>query len=270
MVKVISGLNIQKNAKCIFYLDGNLKKNLDATKIRVKQKNWDYVAIITGICGVGKSNFSQSVARYCAESFDETYICFTAEQFISVTNRCDEFSAVVLDESFASLNTRVSNSSSFLRIVNHLQLIRQKHLFIFLCLPNFFDLSKGIAIYRSSHLFLIYADSEGNRGRFCAFDRNGKRQLYIKGGKYLNYHAVESNFYGKFTKQKVLDEKIYDGMKMKHLLEQETKGIQSKDKITRDNFIEYLHKESKLTQKQICEIGDICQKTVSNALQRKK
>jgi hypothetical protein len=98
------------------------------------------------------------------------------------------------------MNSRVTLSPDFQRIVNHLQLIRKRHLFIFLCLPNFFDLSKGIAVFRTSHLFVTYATDDGRRGRVMAFSRDNKRKLYVEGGKFMNYGAVKSNFQTTFMK----------------------------------------------------------------------
>lgn len=266
MVKVISGKTPTGEA-CLFYLDGILKDNLDDVKVRVIKKGWDYVSIICGIPGAGKSNFSQSLARYLCPWFNESYIAFTDNDFIRITNSCPEFSAVVLDESFQSLNARVTNSSSFLRIVNHLQLVRQKHLFIFLCLPNFFDLSKGIALYRTSHLFLVYPDQEGNRGRFCAFDRDGKRELYIKGNKFQNYNAVNANFIGRFTKQKAISEERYEQLKKEHLLSQDlTVTKRNKDKETRDKLIYYLANDLKVPKNKIVAASGLDRKTIYNVL----
>lgn len=270
MVKVIKGKRFDGNA-WVIGIDGYLKKNLDSVIKRVREKNWDYVSVISGYSGVGKSNFSITLARYCDEKFDEKQIAFTAEDFIRITNECDEFSSVVLDESFASLNTKISNSVAFLRIINHLQLIRQKRLFIFLNLPNFFDLSKGIAIFRSSHLFLVYANTKGDRGFFTVFDREAKKNLYIKGGKFLNYHAVKSNFYGRFSKQKAIDEKVYEKLKRQHLLAQNEQGDSlNKDKLARDKMVTFLVSSKKFKQKEISEMSGLSKKTIYNILNPKQ
>lgn len=174
----------------------------------------------------GKSQLARhTIARYLCPWFDNSYTVFSADQFIEVTNNCPEHSAIVLDEAFDSLNSRKTMSKEFLKIVNHLQLLRQRHLFIILCLPNFFDLSKGVSIFRSSHLFVVYAHPKtGKRGGFLAFGRDTKRKLYIQGGKFLNYGAVRPNFVGEFRKNiKLLDDDEYEKMKMEHLLDQNKK-----------------------------------------------
>ena len=114
-----------------FYIDGYKKKILDNAVMRNK-KNWDYVALYAGIPGSGKSTLARTDAKYCCPWFDIKYIAFTAQEFIRITNTCPDYSSVVLDESFQSLNSKITMSKPFQRIINHLQLIRQKRLFVFL------------------------------------------------------------------------------------------------------------------------------------------
>lgn len=272
MVKVTNGKN-WKGEPCNFYIDGYLKTNIDDAVDRVKNKNWDYVGIVCGLPGAGKSNFAQTVAKYCCSWFDLSYVAFTDEEFIKISNEAPDYSSIVLDESFASLNTRISNSPNFIRIVNHLQLIRQKHLFIFLCLPNFFDLSKGISIYRSSHLFWIFADEDGDRGRFAAFDRNTKRELYIKGHKFMDYSVTQSNFYGRFLKQKVIDESKYELKKREHLMKQETEGRSkgsNKVKSERDILIRKDYRDKLRKQVELADITGLSVRTIKGICSEEK
>ena len=252
--KKLRGLD--KNGKPMFVrVDSRIQTILDKAIYRNKNKNWDYVAVVSGYCGVGKSVFSQSIARYCDETFDESKICFTAEEFIKVSNEVEPYSAVILDESFQSLNTRVTMSPDFLKIVNHLQILRQKHLFIFLNLPNFFDLSKNIAIFRTNHLFVCYSDDEDNRGKVLAFGRNEKKNLYILGGKFLDYGRVHANIVGKFWRDDVIDENIYENLKFKHLKSQEVTTINKKGNLSRAKLIYYMKTELKM---KVIEISNIC------------
>lgn len=204
----------------------------------------------------GKSTFARTIARYCCPWFNLSYIAFTDDEFIEITSSAPNFSAVILDESFQSLNSRIIWTPEFLRIINHIQIIRQKHLFIILCLPNFFDLSKGVAIFRASHLFVTYATDKGRRGRFLGFGRDAKRRLYIKGSKFMDYDCVRSNIKGKYTlNRNILAEEEYEERKVKHLLEEQKKILQRKTKKTdRDDIINKLKKEKGWKVK---EIGDI-------------
>ena len=215
----------------MMYIDQNLAKVLEVAKERVGKKNWDYVGLICGLPGSGKSTLSWTLAKYLDPSFSHKRVAFTAEEFLTITKNCPEYSAIVLDESFQSLNTRVTMSPEFLRIINHLQIIRQKHLFIFLCLPNFFDLSQDIAIFRASHLFYVYEYDNGMRGRFRFYDRNSKTRLYVMGKKFMNYDCVRGIFFGNFYDDEVVDEEKYLKMKEEHLKSQEKREKISKSSV---------------------------------------
>jgi hypothetical protein len=239
MVTVTSGKN-WKGEDCSFYMNILLEREFKKVKEVVSKKDFDYICIVAGLPGMGKSNFAMNGCKYFDPNFGINNICMTAQEFIEKTLTLPKKSAIMLDESFASMNSKVNSSRNFLRILNHLQLIRQRNLYVFLCLPNFFDLGKSIAIYRSMHLFVCYGEQFGHRGDFAAFGRDAKRNLYIKGLKFLNYHAQKPNFRGKFYQQKAVSEEEYDRKKYNHLMEvdkqiakseKQTKTTRSRDKI---------------------------------------
>lgn len=271
MVKVISGVDKQ-GEPLEFYIDQNLDDALSVASKRVRGSNWDYVSIVAGIPGSGKSVLARTIAKRCDPNFNEDNIAFRVEGgvggFIEITNRVPNNSAVILDESFESLNSRVSMSPDFLRIINHLQIIRQKNLFIILCLPNFFDLSKSVAVFRASHLFVVYADNDGTRGKFLAFGRDAKRKLYIKGGKFMDYGCEPANFLGKFTKNDhIINVKRYDKMKFDHLMSQQKEIKVKKDpNMKRDIALWKLRFENDMETKKIAEIYDLDIATVQRRI----
>lgn len=238
MVKVYRGLGYD-GKPCRVVINHHLKDTLDMAIERVTKHNWDYVCVIAGLPGSGKSTFARTPAKYCCKWFDESYIAFTGDDFIRITNDCPKYSSVILDESFQSMNSKVTMTEDFLRIINHLQIIRQKNLFIFLCLPNFFDLSKNIAVFRTSHLFVVYATDEGQRGRFMAFGRKQKRKLYILGNRFMDYDCVRSNFNGSFSlNPTIINDKLYEDMKMSHLQSQRDEiGRQKREKAEKNKQI---------------------------------
>lgn len=245
-------------------IDNQLRTALDIAKSRVKQ-NWDYVGIIAGLSGAGKSTMARNtLAKYCCPWFSDKYTAMTDKEFIYITKHCKKFSSVILDESFASMNTKLTFSPEYLRIINHLQIIRQKNLYIFLCLPNFFDLGKNMAIFRSSHLFVTYAQESGQRGYFLAFGREEKRKLYVKGAKFMDYYAEDPNFKGRFYKNaSVNDEKVYEKKKLDNLLniDKKVKAIVIKDYKVH-SAMHKLNIENKMTTREIGKIFKVNHSTV--------
>lgn len=229
----------------ILRIDNLIRPELDKVKKRVIKQGYQYICVVTGLPGSGKSTLSRTLARYCCKWFNEDYIAFTGDEFVQISNDCPEFSAVILDESFESLNSKVGMSEEFLKILNHLQIIRQKHLFIFLCLPNFFDLSKNVALFLTSHLFLTYSDENGDRGRFLVFDREAKKKLYILGRQFQNYNAEKANFRALFWENEdIVNIEKYNAMKKRHLLSQNDRLKNKKSqKWDRDLLLWRLYKE---------------------------
>lgn len=226
-------------------IDWDIADVLDMATTR-NRRNFQYIAIIAGIPGTGKTTLSFNMASYVCPWFSERYICFTADEFIKLTTTCPKFSAVILDESFEAFNSKGSMTKDFKKVLNHLQIVRQRNLFLFLNLPNFFDLSKNIAVFLASHLFFVYSDREGTRGRFLVFDRDAKRELYVKGSRFMDYSCVNANFMARFyvNKGMILDEETYEAKKLKHFKDQDAK-IRSETTISDRNTIIYRLKKEK-------------------------
>lgn len=268
MVALYSGLNWE-GKPCSVYLDDNLYRNLEAVKKVVNSKDFDFVAICSGLPGAGKSTFSMNIAKFLDPKFNINNICFSADEFVEKTSKAEKHSAIILDESFASLNTKVGMSPEYLRIINHLQLIRQRNLFIILNLPNFFDLNKSIAIYRSSFLFVVYGQEFGDRGSFAAFGREEKKLLYIYGKKELNYTATKPNFRGRFIKQKAINAEEYEKRKLIHLRSQgKNENLYAKERTSRDRLVCWVYKNNKILPKEIANICGITDQTIYNILKK--
>ena len=275
---------LKKNGEPYKILDSKLRTEIDKVKIKVQKHNWDYVAVVAGLPGAGKSTFARSAAKFCDHDFpgppveDENgkvidkipYIVFTAQDFINITTSCPPYSAIIYDECFEGMNTKATLSPEFQKIINHLQLIRKKHLFIFLCLPNFFDLSKGIAVFRASHLFLTYSNNQGKRGFVLAFSRGTKRRLYVEGRQYMNYNAVQANFRCKFTRNNwIVDEEEYENKKDK-VLEQYARKLDEKTakKPTKDDKGMMRLFNAGKTRKEIAILYDMPYGTVKAHIQK--
>lgn len=246
------------------YVPDTLAANLQKCKIAVNARGWDYVCIVSGIPGVGKSTFAQVLAKFFDPNFESWQICFTAEEFKEKTSNGNKGQAFILDESFADLNSSLSRSPEFVALVNHLQLIRQKNLFLILVLPDFFSLAKNIALFRSSHLFVPYS-VEYKHGDVAVFDREAKRQLYIKGKPFVDYQAAPPNFRCDFQGHWFCDVEDYKKRKDEHLKSMsKVKEVSKRATQTRDVLAFLLHERAKVTIKEISEMVKLPFDTVAN------
>jgi len=263
-------VNIRDGVEC--YLDENLKKNLDEIKDSVLNKGWDYVCVIAGIPGAGKTTFAQQVATYLDPTFDVDRICFTGKDYINKTEEGKLGQAFQLDESFADLNTMMSRNPDFIAIIDHLQTIRKRGEFHILILPDFFTLARGVAVFRTSHLFVVYAD-RFERGRFAAFGRDNKRKLYNKGKPFSDYHAEEPNFRGRFVSKKIIDWEEYERRKDKHLREKANRVEVCKSAIKwteqRNKLIKHLVEVKKYTHQQVGDILGVESRAIEAVMNRK-
>jgi len=181
------------------YMDGILHSSFKNAKEVMSKKNLDLVIVVTGYPGSGKSKLVGQMAAFCDPSFTEDRMYQSSQEFIDgIEQETEVLKSHVLDEAWEGLSSTQVRKEVGKLFMNLLNTIRQKRLFIFLVLPDFFDLSKNIAIFRSRWLIHCYSESFGEVGRFVMFDRATKKQLYLRGKQYENYSAVKADFRGVF------------------------------------------------------------------------
>ena len=91
-------------------------------------------------------------------------------------------------------------------------MIRKKQLFILIVAPTVFDIDYYIICFRSLALINVYADGL-QRGFFEFYNRQRKKELYIKGKRTHDMNVNRPNFKGRFTKWSVLDSELYEKRK---------------------------------------------------------
>ena len=245
-----------------------LKVNLMEVQKAVLTKNWDYLSIISGYPGTGKSTLAQRICKCLDPTFTtKDRICFTGtgeDGLIERTSVAKKGQAFMLDEGFLDLNTRVTRSPEFSKIVSHLQLIRQKGLFIIVCLPNFFELSKGIAVFRASHLFVVFKDEKWSRGSFAAFSKVKKKKLYVDGNRYMDYDCVKPSWKSSFSGKWIADQPLYEKLKAKHLLRQSVDKPDTKLKVSRDSLINFLLHDLKMSPVKVASVSGLTRSSIYN------
>jgi len=237
---------LPKYSKEGMYMDGKLYNSFDNAKGIMKKKDVDLPTAVAGYPGTGKSTITIQIASFCDPTFTEDRMYQTVESFIEGVKNSNFGEAHALDESYEGMSSAAIRREVGRALLNVMNIIRQKRLYIFIVLPDFFDLSKNIAIFRTRWLIYCYSEEFGDIGNFAAFDRDTKQQLYIRGKKNEDYDVVSADFFGRFTKHIPMNfnwEK-YMGMKDEALKQIFVRTHEDRNAINqRNKLIYYLHKK---------------------------
>lgn len=206
-------------------MDGYLKKGYEKAK-KVIVKDWDWLTIVDGTEGGGKSVIAQQGAKEVDPTFNINRIVFTPNEFRNAIINGEKYQAIVYDEAYTGLSSRGTMTDINKILVAMLAEIRQKNLFIFIVMPTFFDLDRYVALWRSRGLIHVYIDKGYGRGYFAYYNRDKKKALYMTGKKFYDYRRPKPNFRGRFTNRYVVDEVEYRKRKLEALKQHEVEKLE--------------------------------------------
>ena len=247
------------------YFDGILHKNLEQIKVTIR-KDWDYVFVVDGEEGSGKSVLAQQLAYFCSDgNFDVDNICFTPEQFRDAILKAPKYSAVIFDEAFRGLSSRGAMGATNKAIVTMMSEIRQKNLFVFIVLPNVWDLDAYVRLHRLKGLIHVYVDEKRDRGYFRFYSKQ-KMLLFLADYKNRYKHPSTSTFYGRFTNTYPLDEKAYRKKKHEALgnISEEDDGKKDRNRMYAYELLYLLNKVCHVPYDTIAEKTSISRQTLMN------
>lgn len=256
-----------------YALDGYIYESFSMAKTIMQKKDVDLPILVTGYPGTGKSTLIMQIATFLDPTFNETRMCQTVEDFIEQIKNSTKRQAIVLDESYAGLNASEVRREVGRAFLNLLNIVRQKNLYIFIILPNFFDMAKQVAVFRTRWLIHCYDKGFGDIGYFCLFDRNTKHNLYIKGKKFEDYNCVKADFFGRFSAfiPTQINYDKYLSMKLEGLNKVgEVRKSINKFELQRDKLILYMHKILNVPRKEICQLLGVNQEFVYEIIQKYK
>ena len=211
------------------YINKTYYENLKLLAKAIK-KDMTFLGIITSSTlevGTGKSVFAQQSSEAYLECIRQIHeidnrlsmnnLVFRPKDIIERSFQVPRYSVVICDEwedahYWSELGTTLRK---FFRKC------RQLNLFIWVIIPNFFQLPSSYAISRSVCLIDVKFMGEFDRGYFSFYNFQRKKRLYIKGKKEQNYDCVKPNFTGRFVDGYVVNEEEYRYAKMNDLLRQE-------------------------------------------------
>lgn len=269
-------VNKLKSRSIDFFIDPVLRNQLDEVRYRVLEKDFDFVTLVDGREGSGKSVLAQQIGAYLDPNFSLDNIVFTSEDFISKIKdpKVKKGSCIILDEAFNAINSRASMSEVNRSMGAVATEMRQKNLFILIVLPSFFDLDKQFAIHRSSSLIHVYLKNNVERGQYLIFPRSKKLYLYLNGKKTYNYSKPKCPFPPcKFTNHYTVSEEEYRKKKA-DAFKKRTVSNQARNWLNQRNaYIKYIYRSLGLTQEEIAKIPTnfgivpVGQRQISRALQ---
>ncbi len=171
-----------------YWIDPLVKAQLDQVRKRVLKKDRDFVAVIDGEEGSGKSVLAQQIAKYLDPNFSLDNITFNADQFLKLIKdeKTKKGTCIILDEAFSAANSRSSLTEVNKSMIGVATEMRQKNLFILMCIPSFFDLDKYFALWRCKTLIHVYISNDEDR-RYIIFNKDRKKMLYLTGKKTYSY-----------------------------------------------------------------------------------
>lgn len=256
------------------YMDNALRMRI-LTKIipKIKKKDHDWVWIVDGPEGSGKSVFSMQLAKTVDPTFNLSRVCMTPNEFTKAVVRAKHGEAIVFDEGFTGLSSRASLSEVNRLIVSLMMEMRQKNLFIIIVMPTIFLLDRYVALFRAKGLFHIYT-KKGTRGRWVYFNNKNKKLLYILGKKLYSYAKPKSKFRGRFRDQYTVDEEAYRDKKREALLNKSRNTRAETYKYQRDILLYLINKKYNVPQVQLAidckKVGfKIKQQTISDVITEK-
>lgn len=213
-----------------WWIDNFLKQNFDfiipKVSHKVAHRRSDMFIIIDGPVGSGKTTLSFQAAKYFDPTFNLSRVVFSVDDFLSALINAKPGEAVVFDEAII-VNSRSALTDFNKKVIVAMTQIRSKGLYIFFNIPSLFDLDRNLVLNRCHLLLHCYQDHFGDRGKYCVFDKDKMKVLYLKGKRLYSYAYPKANFVGRFTEYFYLNREQYEKKKQKEIAKQ-AQGKQNK------------------------------------------
>jgi hypothetical protein len=209
----------------IKHIDENLQQMLDIGCQDVKDSD-DFVIIIVGSEGAGKSVLSQQIAGYLSNQLQTPFtvdnIHFNTANYQDFALTKPKYNINILDESRSSLNKMRGNSKSNVDFTNYISECRDANQIHILILPAFTDLDRYVAVHRSKLVINVIKYRDKTTGKLM----RGSYQIIKADNKYdlnkaweMKYKGFSLNLiwkFGTFKNWSPINEKVYKDKKANH------------------------------------------------------
>ena len=132
-----------KGKEWSFHVDKKLQKFLiDKVKDRITKKDKDYVLLIDGYEGSGKSTFGMQMGKFVDPSLTLDRVCLTADEFKQRILDAKKGQCVIYDEAVTGMSAGNSITRIGKLLKSLMMQMRQQNLFVIVILPSVFELNR--------------------------------------------------------------------------------------------------------------------------------
>lgn len=246
-----------------YVLDDKLKEQMQTLRKMCKEKDEDFIMVVTGYEGKGKSTLALEICTEWDENFNIEKITFEPKDFRKTVVKSRWPSAVLMDEGAFSFLSRDAMTKQVKKNMRLLTACRKFNLLIVICIPDFFILDKYIRDHRVRGLLRVT-----KKGRFFAYNKQQIKKIEKKSGKGIKYpHPA---FKGSFGKYKGELWKKFNKKKDEAMLEAEEDKKEKKKANKNDFIINYAKKHPNATQKEIGEVFNLTRRRIGQILRKRK
>jgi len=201
-----------------YHIDRKLLKFLTKTVIpRINENDKDYVMLIDGYEGSGKSTLGQQVGKFVDPTLCLERVCMTASEFKKAIMEAPKGSCVIYDEAVTGMSAGESITRVGRLLKSLMMQMRQKNLFVIVIIPSIFEFSKYAVLSRARSLFHTY-EIGSRMGYWAAYSRADMRKLYL-GGKKTHSFKIRSHFTGRFYGKYAINDEDYRKKKEQALMD---------------------------------------------------
>lgn len=217
--RINNWIEVDENSEYDLYLEEFLKKKMDNIKY-LQYKNWDCLFIICGAEGSGKSTLSFIFGQYLTNlSLTLDNIANGSDDAMEKLKYLPDGSVLILDEAELLFSSRDTMTKEQRQLTKILMIIRQKRMVLILVTPDFFGLSRYIAVNRARFMIRTYTDVTLDRGRYGYWGTKKKARLYQEGKKnFGQYTRPKAQIYGRFLDYKLPFDEKYQKIKFETLM----------------------------------------------------
>ncbi len=187
--------------KISYAIDKKMISLLDSVKNYISKRDKDYVMLMDGYEGSGKTTFAIQCGKYVDPTLNLDRVCMAPDEFKSAIIGAKKGQCVIYDEAVTGLTAGASITRVGRILKSMMMQMRQKNLFVIVILPVIFEFNKYAVLSRARFFFHIY-ESKGRMGFYVGFNKKYTRMTYLQGKKTHSYKIrsrFNGRFYGKFA-----------------------------------------------------------------------